>query len=269
MHNHTHVTQARKRGIWAILILFLACTAVCAKPALATAYKVNRAMDNPISVGTAKFVSNQYTVSGRYTYRIRMTQNGKSKVIVNDASAAFVTNGRYLYYSKYVSGPNANYQNKRTLYRLDLRSNARKKLATGLELIPLACSGTYLYYGTDNYAEGVNLYAINVKTKAKRHMVNYVGQAHCGGGRVVTSTNTGAPGNYPIYLFKTNGTGKKKLANGMGATIKGKYIYYTSYKMGSNYQSLFRVYRTNLSGSAKKAMTGWVSYSSIPTKYLP
>lgn len=257
-------STGRSRLRLLILAVLVVAAGAFAKPAYATAYKSCRAYGVKVSVGGATFASQQYQVSGRYTYKIKMTKSGKKKTVASDVGASFVTNGRYLYYSKYLSGPDANYKNKVALYRMDLNTNKRKKLATGMQLEAMGCSGTYLYYGTSNFDAGVNLYAMNVSTLKKRHMVNYVGTVQYGNGHVVTTTNTGAIGNCPIYSFKADGTGKVKIAKACMASIKGKYVYYTVYKMGANYQSLFKRYRSTFDGKSKKAITGWVTYENLP-----
>ena len=122
----------------------------------------------------------------------------------------------------------------------------------------------------DEMSGGVNLYAMNVSTLSKVHMVGGVGSAQYANGHVVTTSITGSAGNYPVYTFKENGTGKVKVANAFWALFRGNYLYFTKfrYKDGNGrFVSQYRVYRSDYSGKSPKAVTGWVSYNEIPRKY--
>ena len=101
-----------------------------------------------------------------------------------------------------------------------------------------------------------------MKTKSKRYMRGGVGSIEWKNNTVVTTTNSGDVGNYDIVLFNRDGKSKRRLAHAVTATIKGNYIYYivVSYKSFK-----YKVFRTNLKGKKKKAVTKWLS--KIPSKY--
>ena len=139
-----------------------------------------------------------------------------------------------------------------------------KKLIAGYGYEPRACSGTYLYCGgCKEPVEGIKLYALNIKTKKKTYMRKNAGFVQYKSGKVVASTNTGAVGNFPIYLFNKNGKNRKKIANGATVRIKGKRVYYCVFSAS---KMKYKVYKCNLKGKGKKAVTGWKS--EYPSKYF-
>lgn len=221
----------------------------------------SEAWDSPIKVKGVVFTAKRHQAGPGYTKIIR-EKDGKSTTILSGVQAAFVTNGEVLFYSKPVEQINS-FSWKNTVYCYNIKSKKSRKFVSGRDFVVQGCSGTYLYCGNDNGADGVNLYAVNVKTKKKKHMVDVVGKVKVSNGKVLTTTNSGALGNYPIHVFNTNGSGKKKIADGCFATIKKGKVYYTRWNMKTN---KFKVYRCSLKGSNKKAVTKWLSHT--PSKYL-
>ena len=257
----------------AVLLALAACAlAVCCMlgapgQAQAAAYQSSRAVDVTTTVAGKTFEAVQYqNDKGWYVCQITMTQNGSTKTLVDGADAAFVTNGKYLYYAKVTAKLDDGWSYKQKIYRLTITSGAKKKLASGINYIPAAAYGSYLYYGSDQGPEGINLYAMNVKTKKKRHMVDVVGSVKCGSGRVVTTTNTGDAGNYPMNVFKKDGNKRKMFAKGFGAKIKGKKIIFGKLRYQDGGHIQFRVYKCSLSGKGKKAITDWLD--KYPEEYL-
>lgn len=253
----------KKKIFWSLLVFTLLLGLQIPKPLeAASKYVSSVAWDTPKTVNGATFVAKQHKVGSRYLSKIIWTKNGKSTTILSGVEAAFVTNGKVLYYSKPTKKLSA-YSWRETIYCYNIKSKKSKKIISGTDYTVCGCSGTYLYCGNDNGADGVNLYAVNIKTKKKKHMVNAVGSVAVSNGKVVTTTNSGAIGNYPIYVFNSNGSRKKKIADGCHATIKNGKIYFVRYNYASG---KVRVYRCSLKGKNKKAVTGWCS--SIPSKYL-
>ena len=74
-------------------------------------------------------------------------------------------------------------------------------------------------------ADGIKLYAYDLKKKRKKYMTSGVANVLVDRNHVVTSTNSGDAGNYPINFFKLNGTGKKKYVMAVYLNLKiTKYI---------------------------------------------
>lgn len=217
--------------------------------------------DSSVKVKGAVFTAERYLTGPGYSKIIRK-KDGKSTTILSGVDAGFATDGDVLYYSKPVKQINS-FSWKNTVYCYNIKLKKSRKIVSGRDFVVQGCSGRYLYCGNNNGADGVNLYAVNVKTKKKKHMVNTVGKVVVSDGKVLTTTNSGALGNYPIHVFNLNGSGKKKIAEGCHATIKKGKIYYARWNMKTN---KFKVYRCSLKGNNKKAVTKWLSRT--PSKYF-
>lgn len=215
-------------------------------------------------VGDITFIVKQYQKDSSYYYKIIMKKNGKTKTIEKKMDTSFVTNGEILYYAK-EGKKNEDYESMNTIYKYIVKTGKKEKIAAGINYTVCGCSGKYLYCGTNNGADGVDLYAVNVKTKKKKHMTDVVGGVYVSGNRVVTSTNSGDVGNYPIYSFKLNGSHKKKITDGILLSVKKKKIYYG--KVKSDGKEKFKVYSCSLTGKNKKALTGWIDWDKVPKEY--
>lgn len=226
----------------------------------ADTYVSSQGWGTPKKIKGAAFAAER--MDSGYGSRIIREKNGESTTILSGVNADFVTNGKILYYSKPIKKINS-YSWKNTIYCYNIKTKKSRKIVSGRDYRVCGCSGTYLYCGNDNGADGVNLFAVNVKTKKKKHMVNTVGDVMISNGKVVTRTNTGSVGNYPVHVFNLNGSGKKKIADGCHVTVKKGKIYYSRYNMKTN---KVRVYRCTLKGTKKKAVTKWLK--QVPSKYL-
>lgn len=269
MHDSRCFRSLRFGLFLAFLGIVLAACCLLAAPvqAHAAAYESSRAVDVTTTVGGKSFEATQYqNANGWYVCQITMTKDGVTKTLVDGASADFVTNGKYLYYAKRTARVEGNWSYKQAIYRLTIASGAKKKLVSGTDCIPVAAYGNYLYYGKDENADGIDLYALNVKTKKKRHMAAGRGAVRVANGYVVATTNTGDAGNYPMYVFKKDGSKRKMFAKGFSAKIEGKRIVYGKLRYTSSGKIQFRVYKCKLSGKSKKAVTGWLS--EYPAEYL-
>lgn len=247
-------------SLLAVTLLMGLCVSVSVEAA--DKYVSSVAWDTPRKANGSTFVAKQHQVGSRYLSKIIRKKNGKSTTLVSGVDAAFVTNGKVLYYSKPTKQIN-DYSWKNTIYCYDIKTKKSRKIVSGTDYTVRGCSGKYLYCGKDMEADGVKLYAVNVKTKKKKHMVDCVRDVTIYKGKVLTTTNTGAVDNLPIHVFDLNGSGKKKIADGCNAVIKSGKVYYTRYSMKTN---KFRVYRCSLNGKNKKAVTGWLD--RVPSKYL-
>ncbi len=225
--------------------------------------------DYPIDVYGVTFEAKTKQYGNEYLADIVRTENGVSKTLLTKVNFAFVTNGIYLYYSKpvkKVADDNFGSSYNNTIYRYTIKSGKSKKLVSGVRYIPMQAIGKYLYYGQENYADGVDLYCINVNTKKKTHMVDVVGGVLIGSTRVVTSTNSGDVGNYPIYSFNFDGTARKKITDGILVNLKGKTVTFAKYKYDSKtHKDSFRLYTCTVTAKKKKAITKWID--RIPEEY--
>lgn len=206
-------------------------------------------------------------------YNIYMKKNGVRKTIAADTASTFVTNGLFLFYSKigkYVDNAGGIKRYKQTIYRININTGKKKRIASGTAFTPLACSGnTWLYAGVSNGYDGggYNLYAVNIKTGAKRLMKKIAIKPQYESGKVLVGSSHSDAGNAPYYIFNKNGTGKTKIGDAARARIKGKYIYYAVMNHNqSNYTIKYKVFRCNLQGKNKKAVTGWLN--SFPSSYF-
>ena len=255
----------------AVVLVALVATVLAfagAGQAHAAAYKANIGYGDPLKVGGATFKLTQYYDGSSYVYKITRTKSAKTKVLAMKAGATFVTNGKYLFYSSVSSKTNKYAMSYQTIYRLDIKTGGKKKIAAGYGFEARACSGKYLYCGGGGYnyepSEGLKLYAVNVKTKKKTYMRDGAGKVVYSNGKVLVTTNTGDAGNLPIHIFNANGKGKKKVADALTATIKGKRIYYC--KISDSYSLSFKVYSCNFKCKDRKSVTGWLS--DYPSSYF-
>lgn len=255
-------SEKMKKVIGALLILALLFSLQpITNVQAATKYVSSSAWDNPVKVGKTTFEAKQQKVGSVYLSKITMKKNGKKKTILSKVEATFITNGSVLYYvrpSKITNKLNIT----RTIYCLNLKTGKSKKIAAGKRYDIMACNGTYLYMGANYEDAGIKLYALNLKTKKQKHMVDGVGSLYFLGSRVITYYNASDVDNYPIYSFKTNGYGKTKIADAILLSVKNGKIYYAKYSLKSN---KYKVYSFSNTGKNKKALTGWSK--TIPSKY--
>lgn len=252
----------KKRIFFGVVLIILLGICNYGNSEAAAKYVSSVAWDTPKKIGNAIFVAKRQKVGTEYMSKIVMKKNGKNKVLVSKVNAAFVTNGSVLYYSKHEKKI-SDYTWDNAIYSYSISSGKSKKVTSGKNYTVSGCSGTYLYCGINNEADGIDLYAFNLKSKKKKHMTDVVGRVVVSNEKVLTTTNTGDSGNYPIYVFNLDGSGKKKIANGGYATIKNGKVYYSRFneKIGK-----FKMYCCSLKGKNKKPVTGWLD--TIPSKYL-
>lgn len=249
-----------------LMILFMCIQNVYTLRA-ANVYVSNRAVDEPVNIGGLTFLSRSYQSDSGCMYKIIMKKKGKAAAIAKNTDGTFVTDGKQLYYSQRGELVNRDgYQFQNTIYRYDVESGKCTKIITGINYTVCNCSGKYLYFGTNNEADGIDLYVLNTKTNKKRHMADVVGRVRISDKRVVTDTNTGAIGNDPIYTFKLNGFEKKKIADGMLLSVKDGKIFYCIWDE-KTYDKC-KVYQCTVTGMNKKELTGWITQMHIPAEYM-
>lgn len=202
------------------------------------------------------------------TYAISATYKGKSQTVF-DARHSYVTNGKTMYYVK--AGrrtqtlSTGGTVHRGSVYRCNATTGKSKKVASGKFDGVKGALGKYVYAVVNNEPEYTKLYAINAKTGKKRLMVKTcIATVQYKGKHVLTTPNYGSLDNYPVYLFKANGSGKKKVAVGCGGKLTKKYVYYVKYSYS---KSKYRAYRYSIKSGKKKAVTGWTKSNEAVAKY--
>ena len=191
------------------------------------------------------------------------------KTLVRNADDCFVVNDHFLFYAKRIGKPNAYGLYKQAIYRLDMNSGKSKKLVSGPDYVPFACSGKYLYCGRkfSSINKGT-LYVVKAKNgKTVRKLGNHLTETKYSGGRVLAIKTRMQVGNYPVYSFAKNGKDKKKIAKAMYFSVKGKTVYYAKYRSGGYLKPEYRIYSCTVKGKSKKALTGWTSDRSVLERY--
>jgi hypothetical protein len=252
----------RKLKTFAAFFVLALCVAAFSRTTVlaATGYQANEFSNGEVTVGSTVFKAVSQD-SKNSAYKITMTKDGETTELLKDVECEFVTNGKILYYVK-KSSKSTSYPYKKVIYKYTISSGKSAKITSGTEYTVCGCSGTYLYYGKQTEEGGINLYAINVKTKKKVHMVDNAGGVAVSGKRVVVDTSSGDLGNYPIYSFKVSGKDKKKIVDGRFLKVDGSKIYYA--KVSKDYKQ--KIYTCSLTGKNKKAVTKWLT--EIPSKYF-
>ncbi len=225
-------------------------------------YIASKNVNKPVSVNGIQFSVKQK--KNDYTkYSLKVKKNGSTTIIDQSSSGDFITNGTTLFYAT-VGKKLGEEKTLNTIWRYDIKNRTKKKVISGINYTVRQCSGNYLYCGRDNIADGINLYAYNLRTAKKKHMADVVGSVACSKNRVITGTLSGDASNGPIYSFHLNGTGKKKIATGFFLKSNAKKIYYGRYSL-SDHSGKVRIYTCDWNGKNKKPVTKWLS--RIPDKY--
>ena len=124
-------------------------------------------------------------------------------------------------------------------------------------LAPVACDGTYLYFGLCTQYGGAyrNLSIMNVRTRRVAYTNYDVSDIRrLSNGKLLVSA-TEFPHGGSLAIMNRNGSGRKLITreNVTQVSVKGKYIYYTE----SKYSWESRKCRCDLNGNNKKALTKW------------
>ncbi len=224
-------------------------------------YSSNQVVDRKVTVNGVSVISKQYKVGNDYRYKIIISKNGKAIEAIKNTRAEFTTDGKILYYLKRGKSVNT-WQHRYIIYRYSISTQKEKRLLSGIEYTVMGCSGRYLYYGRDNEADGVDVYALDTKNGKKKRMIDGVGQLYVSGGRAITEMNTGAVGNVPIHSFCLNGSREKKIVDGILLKAqKGKITY----AKVSEKTWKYKIYECTVDGEERNALTGWLD--RIPDSY--
>lgn len=253
-----------KRIIGILLIITLLFPFVpCQDTEAASKYVANNS-DDTVKVGKTTFKAVYQQIGSAGAYKIVMTKNGKKKTILSKVDYGFATNGTLLYYSK-VKTLNEYEPVTHTIYCLNLKTGKSKKIVSGKECFVMHCNGKYLYYRTGYYMDAdVKLNVINLKTKKRESVSDGGGMFEFCGKRFITCTFVTDVSNVPIYSCNLDGSGKKKIADGIFLKIKNNKVYYARITYSTNTDE-YKVYSCSNTGKNRKALTGWLN--SIPSKY--
>lgn len=239
-----------------LFIIFAILSFQNSKAMAASKYVSNMATNTTVKVSGVTFITKQYQSGEEYFQKIIMKNNGKKKTIVTHASSAYVTNGKILYYVK--KGKRlSDWQYYNTIYQYNILTGKSKKIISGRNYTVMGCSGQYLYYGKDQEADGVQINALNINTKKKKYVVNYIGNIFVYKKKVIAVANTGDFSDVPIYSFNLDGSGKKKIADGVFFKISNSKLYY--YKVKYENKILYKKYSCALDGKKTKALSGWTT----------
>ena len=209
--------------------------------------------------------------SGSYCkYAITMSKNGKVRKVANGAYGIYITNGKYVFYSRVGKclNPTGVYRYRHTLYRLDLSTGKRKRVDAGINCYADACDGKRLYYVKDR-VEGVGgeLRVLNLNTWKSKRVSKGLCNVSFSGGRIVAQVGSQNYG-YAVYSFLRNGSGKKMLAESVGTyRVKKQKLYYI--ECNSEYRTTwYRVCCCSVTGTDSMALTSWTtSYSAAEAAY--
>ena len=227
------------------------------------------------SITVSGITFESYRAASNYGYDNTLTVSfGGSTQTVDTNVRNYTTNGRYLVYAKGVSPATVTSYGftmstcKANVYRLDLRTGAKKKLASGKNWTVYSANTKYVYCGASggSVIPG-NLYAVNVKSKAKKRAYdNSVVQVVCSNGRIMFTTMRQQICCSKLYTCGATGANKKLVASQVGGIrIKDGRVMYMQ---GNSNLSQFRLMTCSFKGKAKKTVKGWQSrYDAFQAKY--
>ena len=221
------------------------------------------ATDYLFHAGDADFKGEQYQKDGKYLVRIIMSKDGTDTIIADECSSSFVTDGKTLYYSA-EGAETENDMTINTLYEMDLETKKQRTLTSGTNYVPVQRYGDYLYFGMDEYADGIDLQVMNLNTLETKKITDGIAyDIDMQDGKVLASTNAGDVDNYPIYIFNMDGEGLQEVAQGTHGQLSGGYVYYVQ---TSDFGAQYRVMRCDYFGQNDESMTEWST--EYPTEYL-
>ena len=200
---------------------------------------------------------------------ITATYKGETKTLATGVGPSFVTNGRYVFYAKGTTKAKVGTSSymydtyKSVIYRLDLKTGAKKKITSGKSWTIYGASKSYVYCGAQTTTALPNsLYAVNIKTGTKKFLSSRgTSSLEATSKRVAYTTLRGQVFCSTLYTCKASGAGNKvadtnvdyfRLSGSKVIYLKGKYQNGTQY---------FRAMSCSLSGSGKKALTGWREFN--------
>ncbi|BBF43038.1 hypothetical protein lbkm_1724 [Lachnospiraceae bacterium KM106-2] len=197
-------------------------------------------------------------------YQLLISQRGKKQIFITSMEKYMYTNGRYLVYA---TDFEARGKETNIVYRMDMNTGRKTQLMKGTKLTVRGAYGNYIYYGTDQDTQGIDMYAYDLKKKTSRHMVAGSEEVKAVTDQMVVVTHhANDVDNYMAYRFKPNGTAKKKLFKAQEIYVKNGFIYWTSID-DVNYSDTLCLRRCNYNLKKCTYITDYVSYEEM-TKVL-
>ena len=258
-----------KKTTWKLLLGIFAIALLCiikAPNAEAASYVGSHSSyNNTVKVGKIKVTSTNYDYDKGYCTLV-VKKNNKKILTLKQVRPEFVTNGSLLYYSKVTKPyPQTEYTDLNAtcttkLYRYSFSSKKQKLIMKGQGLVPLYCSGKYLHYAKTTYLGDYKVYARNLKTNKSKYMAQGIDRVMPCGDRIICTSFATDVSNNSVYSFKTNGTGKKKIATGFSVKVKKGYVYYSRvYYDYDNWEGpeQFRDFKVLPNGTKRKVVKDW------------
>lgn len=196
---------------------------------------------------------NDYSKKNNYT--IMMREKGKKKVLIEGVERGVITNGKYLYYTKYEN-------RKFYMYCMKLSTQKSKKIfCSTKQYEPYDKHGHYLYYSLPVWQtedRGSTVYVYDLKTKKRRHLADGIGRFVNDSKRIFLLGITGDESEVPIYCSKMDGSYKKRIGKGIDCFIYRNHIYWVKMKyIGS--EKYYRLKGCDMNYKNKKYFTKWIN----------
>lgn len=229
------------------------------------------------SVGEKSFKAIPSYSNGIEAFDLKMTMNGKTSVLATGTDGAFLTNARYVFFSKRKfrvtsAMPFDVYNN--ALYRLDMNTGKVRRVGSGVNWEAFDCGGEYLCFGRSFSAGSGSskLWVMDIaKWQAKAVGTGISRSAKFYNGRLFCTKDTLSVPIPAVYSFNRDGSGKRIIAkNVYNYGFSGNSVVYIAFRMveGSSYHPQFKLIRCSLAGVSKKPLSGWVdNLESLKSKH--
>ena len=189
---------------------------------------------------------------------------GKSISLVKKSSSeSIVTNGKYLYYSKFEG-------DKGVIYKMDLETKKTSKVVSGKKYVLLGGTDKYLYIGKADFDTPAPMYKVqvyNMSTKQiKKSGIDYfVGEIQVEKKKILACQLHFDADNYRFDVMNESGKSifKDKAVNAF--IVKGKVFYNQIFYSGNEYTQEY--YRYDISKKSKKKISKKV-YEENEKQYL-
>ena len=189
---------------------------------------------------------------------------GKSiRLVKKITSESIVTNGKYLYYSKYEGG-------KGVIYKMNLETKKVSRVVSAKNYVLLGGTDKYLYIGKTEFENTVPMYKVyvyNMSTKQiKKSGIDYfVGDIQVEKNKILACTFRLDVDNYRFDVMTETGKSifKGKAANAVLA--KGEVFYIQVFY--NNGEHKFKCYKYDLKKKSKKKIS-YEIYRKYAKKYL-
>lgn len=189
---------------------------------------------------------------------------GKSISLVKKISSeSIVTNGKYLYYSKYEGG-------KGVIYKMELETKKTSKVISAKNYVLLGGTDKYLYIGKTEFENTVPMYKVyvyNMSTKqVKKSDIDYfVGEIQVEKNKILACTFRLDVENYRFDVMTEAGKSIFKGKSASAVLAEGKVFYSQIIYNGVDHK--FKCYQYDLKKKSKKKIS-YEIYRKYEKKYL-